>query len=297
MCYYRAGFNTPHCEDNAMSSAQAPQDCFVSANGLQLHYLDWGNSIAPPLLLLHGFTSHAHTWDAFAQATCARFHVLALDQRGHGDSEWAKDGAYRVDDHAADIAAFHEHLGLPPVLLVGLSMGGRNAIAFTAQYPQKVKKLVIVDIGPDIAPQGAERVRRMAGEAPEEFASPDDAIAYLKQFLTHPAAEAALRQRVTHGLKRLPTGKYAWKYDVFLRQQRRQGTMPAVDLWPAVQQIRVPTLIVRGGDSDIFTPETARRMQSYIPGSQVVEIPGAGHSVPADAPAAFAETVQTFLTT
>jgi len=278
-----------------MSTNRTPQDRFVTANGLQLHYLDWGNVGAPSLLLLHGFTGHAHTWDVLAQTICDRYHVLALDQRGHGDSEWAKDGAYGVDDHAADIQAFHAQLGLGPVLLIGLSMGGRNAMAFTAKHQEIVTRLVIVDIGPDIAPHGAERVRRMAGDAPEEFSSPDEAIAYLKQFQTHPAAEAALRQRVMHGLKRLPTGKYTWKYDPFLRQQRRQGTMPAVDLWPAVQQIRVPTLILRGGDSDVFAPETAKRMQACIPGSQVVEIPGAGHSIPADAPEAFAQAVRTFL--
>jgi pimeloyl-ACP methyl ester carboxylesterase len=221
--------------------------------------------------------------------------VLALDQRGHGDSAWAKDGAYTVDDHAADIDAFLEQLGRGPVLLVGLSMGGRNAIRFTALHPDKVRKLVIVDIGPDIAPRGAERVRRTAAEAPEEFASPEEAVAYLKQSLTHPHAEAALRYRVQHGLKRLPNGKYTWKYDAFLRQQRRQGTMPVIDLWPAVQQIRVPTLILRGGDSDVFAVETARRMQVSIPGSQFMEISGAGHSIPADAPEAFAQAVQTFL--
>jgi esterase len=272
-----------------------PQDRYITANGIQLHYLDWDNTSAPPLLLLHGFTGHARTWDEFARTVCARYHVLALDQRGHGDSAWAKDGAYTVDDHAADVDAFLEQLGLAPVLLVGLSMGGRNAIRFTALHPDKVRKLVIVDIGPDIAPSGAERVRRTAAEAPEEFASPEEAVAYLKQSLTHPRAEAALRYRVQHGVKRLPNGKYTWKYDAFLRQQRRQGTMPVVDLWPAVQQIRVPTLILRGGDSDVFAVETARRMQASIPGSQFVEIPGAGHSIPADAPEAFAQAVQTFL--
>jgi pimeloyl-ACP methyl ester carboxylesterase len=158
-----------------------------------------------------------------------------------------------------------------------------------------VRKLVIVDIGPDIAPVALNVSGAWQPEAPEEFASPEEAMAYLKQSLTHPGAEAALRYRVQHGVKRLPNGKYTWKYDAFLRQQRRQGTMPVVDLWPAVQQIRVPTLILRGGDSDVFAVETARRMQAAIPGSQFVEIPGAGHSIPADAPEAFAQAVQTFL--
>ena len=267
------------------------------AGGLRLHYLDWGNDAAPPMVLLHGFSGHAHTWDAFARAMRDQFHVLALDQRGHGDSDWAKDGAYTVDDHAADVGALHDQLKLGPVVLVGLSMGGRNAIGYTAAHPGHVEKLVIVDIGPDIAPQGAERVRRMAADAPEEFASVDDAVAYLRKYatLTSPAAEAALRHRVEHGLRKLASGRYTWKYDKFLRDQRRRATLPLVDLWPAVSRITVPTLIVRGADSDVFAPETAKRMHDLIPGSRVVEIPGAGHSVPADAPEAFERAVRAFL--
>src|SRR6266545_3390521 len=248
------------------------QDENVYANGLRLHYLDWGKEAAPPMLLLHGFSGHAHTWDTFARAMCDRFRVLALDQRGHGDSDWAKDGAYTVDDHAADISAFQDRLALGPLVLIGLSMGGRNAIRYTGSHPGKVERLVIVDIGPDIAPQGAERVRR-------------------------PAAEAALRHRVEHGVKKLPNGRYTWKYDKFLRDQRRQGGAPPVDLWPAVRQIKAPTLIVRGSESDVFSPETAKRMHELIPESRIVEIPGAGHSVPADAPEAFERAVREFLGT
>jgi len=249
------------------------------------------------MLLLHGFSGHAHTWDTFARAMCDCFHVVALDQRGHGDSDWAKDGAYRPEDHARDVRGVHDRLGLRPVVLIGLSMGGRNAIAFTAAHPDKVEKLVIVDIGPDIDPRGAGRVGRMAAEAPEDFGSIDDAVSYLRGYATlnSPDAEAALRYRVEHGVKRRPDGRYTWKYDRFLREQRRTGSTPAVDLWPAVGRITAPTLIVRGSESDVFSPETAKRMLQMIPGSQFVEIPGAGHSVPAEAPEAFERAVRQFL--
>jgi pimeloyl-ACP methyl ester carboxylesterase len=277
-----------------MSTSHTPQDQYVYGNGLRLHYLDWGNESAPPMLLLHGFTGHAHTWDTFAAAMCDRFHVIALDQRGHGDSDWSKDGAYTVDDHTADIYAVYTHLQLAPVVLVGLSMGGRHAIRYTARHASTVAMLVIVDIGPDINPRGAERVRQTAANAPEEFASPEAAFDYLKQTMTHPS-EAALRHRITHGIKQLPTGAYTWKYDAFLRQQRRQGSVPVVNLWPDVQRLNVTTLIVRGADSDIFAPETAQRMHNTIPGSALVNIPHAGHSVPADAPEAFTRAVRAFI--
>ncbi|HXJ81860.1 MAG TPA: alpha/beta hydrolase [Candidatus Methylomirabilis sp.] len=280
-----------------MATETTPVDRSIDAEGLRLHYLDWRNDAAPPMLLLHGFSGHAHTWDTFARAMCDRFHVLALDQRGHGDSDWAKDGAYRPDDHARDIRGLYERLGLRAAVVIGLSMGGRNAIAFTAAHPARVERLVIVDIGPDIDPKGAERVGRMAAEAPEAFGSVDEAVAYLRRYatLTSAAAEASLRYRVEHGVKALPDGRYTWKYDRFLRDQRRKGAAPPVDLWPAARRITVPTLIVRGSESDIFSPETAKRMLELIPGSQFVEIPGAGHSVPAEAPEAFERAVRQFL--
>lgn len=280
-----------------MAAERTPQDRYVDADGLRLHYLDWGNDAAPPMLLLHGFSGHAHTWDTFAAAMCDRFHVVALDQRGHGDSAWAKDGAYTVEDHARDVGALHDRVTPRPLVLIGLSMGGRNAITYTALRPGKVAKLVIVDIGPDIDPRGAERVRRMAAEAPEEFASVDEAVAYLRRYatLTSAAAEAALRHRVEHGVRRLPSGRYAWKYDRFLRDQRRAGGAAPVDLWPYVRRIAVPTLIVRGSESDVFAPETAKRMQELVAGSRLVEIPGAGHSIPAEAPEAFERAVREFL--
>lgn len=280
-----------------MAPDRTPDARFVDADGLRLHYLDWRNDAAPPMRLLHGFSGHAHTWDTFAQTVCDRFHVVALDQRGHGDSAWARDGAYAPDDHAKDIRAVHERLALRAVTLIGLSMGGRNAIAFTARNPERVEKFVIVDIGPDIDPRGAERVRRMAAEAPEDFATADEAVAYLRRYatVTSAAAEASLRYRVEHGLKRRPDGRYTWRYDRFLRDQRRKSGAAPVNLWPAVQSITAPTLIVRGAESDVFAPETAKRMLELIPGSRLVEIPGAGHSVPAEAPEAFARAVREFL--
>jgi pimeloyl-ACP methyl ester carboxylesterase len=153
---------------------------------------------------------------------------------------------------------------------------------------------VIVDIGPDIDPRGAEWVRRMAAEAPEEFASVEAAIAYLKSYDTH-ASDAILRHRVEHGLRRSSNGMYTWKYDKALRDQRRQGATPTADLWPMVRRLKVPTLCMRGSESDIFTLDTATRMRDLIPGSQFVEIQGAGHSIPADAPEAFEKAVREFL--
>ncbi len=175
-------------------------------------------------------------------------------------------------------------------------MGGRSAIKYAALHPQMVEKLVIVDIGPDSDPRGVERIRRMAAESPEDFASVNEAVAYLRRHstLASVVAEAGLRYRVEHGVKQLPNGRFAWKHDKFLREQRRQGSTPPVDLWPVVRQIKAPALILRGSESDVFPPETAKRMHELIPRSRFVEIPGAGHNIPADVPEAFERAVREF---
>src|SRR5262249_35246615 len=161
------------------------------------------------------------TWDTFARAMCDRFHVVALDQRGHGDSDWARDAAYTPADHARDIGGGPDRLGPPPLLLIRPSIGGPHACPRSPRQPPKAEKLVIVDIGPDIGPRGASRVSRMAAEAPEDFGSVDEAVSYLQKYATTTSAraEASLRYRVERGIKKRPDGRYTWKYDRFLRDQ------------------------------------------------------------------------------
>ncbi|HET7341369.1 MAG TPA: alpha/beta fold hydrolase, partial [Methylomirabilota bacterium] len=132
-----------------MTNLLRPLDRDLVVNGLRLHCLDWGGAGRPPLLLLHGFTGHAHAWDTLSLALQPHFHVFALDQRGHGDSDPAD--AYNPVLAFDDLAGVLEQLDLRSLILVGLSMGGRNAMYFTAQRPATVHKLVVVDIGPEIS--------------------------------------------------------------------------------------------------------------------------------------------------
>src|SRR5687767_58852 len=121
----------------------------VKVNNGRLRLLDWGGEDRPPLLLLHGFTGHAHAWDTLSIALQPHFHVYALDQRGHGDSDPADN--YNAVLAFDDLTGVLEQLGITSLVMVGLSMGGRNAMYFTAQRPQAVQKLVVVDIGPEIS--------------------------------------------------------------------------------------------------------------------------------------------------
>ena len=127
------------------ASEAAPQDRFIDANGMRFHYLEWGDPQSPPIMLLHGFAQTCHSWDFVALSLCDRYRVIALDQRGHGDSGWAEDADYTPETQQGDISAIVDALGLEQFVLMGLSMGGRNSLTYAAANPDRVKALVIVD--------------------------------------------------------------------------------------------------------------------------------------------------------
>ena len=139
---------------------------------------------------------------------CEDYHVLALDQRGRGDSEWARDGVYTTEAYVADLLGFSTALGLAPCILVGHSMGGRNSMAFSARYPDKVQKLIVVDIAPGGASPGGTRIRQEIVGVPEEFDSFDAVVDYMSKQNRYAAPEV-LRRRLYTPPGRYPTAKLA----------------------------------------------------------------------------------------
>jgi pimeloyl-ACP methyl ester carboxylesterase len=271
------------------------RDRALVLHGQRFHYTDWGEPTTPPLVMLHGITGHARTWDDEARLLAERFHVLALDQRGHGDSDPAPDGDYSDDALLGDLTAFADALGLARLSIVALSLGGRVAINFAGRHPARVERLVVVDIGPEIAPAGRARVGTIMATAPERFATLDEVVAHMR--LNAPLyTEALLRHRAQHAVRPLPDGGFTWKYDRALREAIRQGRLrvPA-DLWPQWRALACPTLLVRGAQSDVLSDETAKRMVDEQPAARLVVVPGAGHTVPGDQPAAFQALLRDFL--
>src|ERR1044071_3880420 len=133
-------------------------DRTITLHGSTFHYTERGDRQAPAVVLLHGVAGHARTWDDEGAALSPRYRVLALDQRGHGDSDPPHDTDYTVASLAGDLAAFADALQLSTFSLVGLSLGGRVAIQYAGTHPTRVSRLVIIDIGPEIAPTGRMRV-------------------------------------------------------------------------------------------------------------------------------------------
>ena len=271
-----------------------PQDHTTVVGGLTFHYVTWGPESAPPVVLLHGLTSHARSWDALGRELSANRRVIALDQRGHGDSDRAPDGDYRVATMAADVAGFVDALGLGRFELLGLSMGGRVGIAYAGGRGARIERLCIVDIGPEIHLPGMERIRQMMAGSPERIGSEEEAVALARR--ANPRApEAGLRERVRHAVRPLPDGGVEWKYDKALRDMMRQGgRRDPIDLWEPLRRITAPTLLVRGADSDVLSTEVAKRMIDALPDGRLVEIAGAGHPVPMDQPESFARAVRDF---
>lgn len=262
-----------------MPGVAEPRGRFVTANGLRLHYLDWGGG-GLPLLLLHGVAAHAYWWDPVAPRLTRRFRVLALDQRGHGRSAWPSPPAYRTEDFVEDLLAFVTRLGLGEFVLVGHSMGGHNAMVFAAWHPDRLVRLAIVDAKPMVSMGRIARLRALGPRPRQAFPSREAA---LRRFRLMPpettAPPALLRAVAARGVGRLPSGRWAYRFDPSCGPNR----VP-VDAWPLLPKIACPTLILRGEGSTVLPRPVAERMAALIPSARLEEIPGAFHHVTLDAP-------------
>jgi len=263
-----------------------PIDRTARLRGLRFHWLDWGTAGAPPLLLLHGAAQTAHSFDEVAPALSRAHHVVALDQRGHGDTDWAP--GYDREHFVGDVGAVLDAHGWRQAALVAMSLGGLNAIAFAARHPERVRALVVVDVVPSIAPAGREAVARQL--APRDFASFDDAVAHAHAFNPRRSLDN-IRERLGHSMRALPDGRWTWKFDPDIAHGARELDA----LWAAVRRLRCPALLVRGAESPILDAEGTGRFLAEVPSGAVAEVAGAGHSVMGDNPDGFLAAVRPFL--
>ena len=265
----------------------SPRDRHATLNGLRFHWLERGTPGAPPILMLHGAAQTAHSFDEVAPDLARDHDVVSLDQRGHGDTGWA--GRYRRDDFVADIGAVLDHVGWDSATLVAMSLGGLNAMAFSAARPERVRGLVVVDVVPTVAPKGRAEIGKQL--ATRDFASFDDAVAQARAFNPRRTLDN-IRERLGHSMRELPDGRWTYKFDPTIASAVRE----VESLWWAVGRLRCPTLLVRGAESPILTADAAERFTREVRGAVTTEVAGAGHSVMGDNPSGFLAAVRPFLT-
>src|ERR1051326_6209720 len=176
---------------------------FFTVDGLRFRYLEWGNPTADPIVLLHGFSSTAAAWTGVGEALSGEYHVVALDQRGHGQTEWDPQARYTDDQYAADARALVQHLGLAQFTLVGHSMGGSIAFTYASTYPADVKRLVIEDSAP--MPPG-----RTPADVPSNFASRAEVEQYIRKTAPN-MPDAAVQQRVDVYYRPRPDGRWGFR--------------------------------------------------------------------------------------
>jgi pimeloyl-ACP methyl ester carboxylesterase len=272
-----------------------PGERHVVLRRMRFHYLDWGTAGLPAVLFLHGGGLNAHTWDLVCAALRRERHCLALDQRGHGESEWSPQMEYSTESHVADLDAFVETLALERFVLVGMSLGGVNALAWAATHSRRLAGLVIIDVGPEIRFDGVKKIAAFTSDAtPLESVEAfiDRAIAFNPR-----RNRELLRRSLLHNLRQMPDGRFMWKYD-----QRHRGKVDVGAyerrrqlLWSAVDAVECPALVVRGAESDVFHDEDAERLAQRFRHGRWVRIEGAGHTVQGDNPADLLVALRDFL--
>jgi pimeloyl-ACP methyl ester carboxylesterase len=272
---------------------------------LRLHYVDWGNPDAPPLVLVHGGQDHCRNWDWVAQQLRHDWHVIAPDLRGHGDSAWSASGHYAMANYIYDLAQLVHQQRLAPVSVVAHSLGGNVALRYAGVYPEAVRRLVVIEgMGP--APQNAkpeppidERMRNwielqrgLAGRLPRRYASVEDAFRRMQEENKHLTPEQA-RHLTQHGVNQNEDGTYSWKFDNYVRVWPPYD-MTREEIATLWSRISCPTLLVYGKESRARDPAEDGRLEVFQ-NARVLGVEGAGHWVHHDRLELFVREVAAFL--
>lgn len=289
-----------------MTQPVATSNSFISQR-LRLHYVDWGNPDAPPLILQHGGRDHGRSWDWVARELAHDWHVIAPDLRGHGDSAWAPDGNYGMNEFVYDFAQLIHTLGYDQVTIVAHSLGGNIATRFTGLYPEKVRKLVNIEgLGPSpnvraereakgypaLFRKWIEDRRAAAGRQPRRYPTIEAAYARMKEENTFLTDEQA-RHLTIHGASRNEDGTWSWKFDPYLNVWPFEDAPEerTNQLWSAIE---CPILLLYGANSWASNPETDGRAMVFKDW-RVIEFENAGHWLHHDQFDRFMAEIRAFL--
>ena len=255
---------------------------------LRLHYLDWGNPDAPPLLLVHGNRDHCHNWDWVAQELRDDFHIIAPDFRGHGDSAWVNGSAYSHSEYVYDLAQLIHQQNLAPLHIIAHSLGGGVALRYAGVYPEHIKKMVVIEGtgGPmwmyqqkpshERMKEWIENTRKVSGRLPKRYPTLEDAYERMHEANSHLRKDQA-RHLTVHGSKQNEDGTYSWKLDNYTHVMSPfdMNYEQTRELWG---RIDAPVLLISGSESwhgQGKRPDPAEPFQN----ARHVKIDGAGHWV------------------
>lgn len=283
---------------------QAPTSHVYYSQRLRLHYVDWGNTLAKPMLLVHGVRDHSHTWDALARHFAPQYHVVAPDLRGHGDSEWVHGSSYHFLDYVYDLDQLVLQAELAPATVISHSMGGTLGLILAGCFPEKIERLVVIEaIGlwsklaqstpiQERVHDWVDNTRKLAGRQPRRYASLEDAYSRMQDANPHLTPELA-RHLTVHGSNQNEDGTFSWKYDNYTHAWP-VFNVPLEQLFELWQQITCPVLIInaKGGlKSRVGQDDTAK----YFRDVKVVDIDDAGHWTHHDQLERVLEAIEEFL--
>jgi len=266
----------------------------VDTSGGAISALVWGTA-PPELVLVHGGAQNAHTWDTVALALDRP--LVALDLPGHGHSAHRADHAYWPTENAIALEQAVRALAPDAKVVVGMSLGGLSVLALADRAPDVVRQLVLVDVTPGVNREKSSAIAQFI-DGPEYFESFDEILTRTIQF-NPTRSESSLRRGVLHNAIEAGDGRWRWRYDL-PRRGSGEGddgqVMPGLDeLWNAVEHIKAPLLLVRGGTSPVVDDEDVAEVKRRNPGARVVVVDDAGHSVQGDKPLELAEILRSLL--
>lgn len=272
-----------------------PMFRWPGAQGVSLAGDAWGNPDGPLILLQHGGGQTRHAWKNAGEALGrVGYYAVAFDARGHGDSDWAPDGVYGQDIMVEDLLCLLQALhGRRPVL-VGASMGGGTSLVATGEDHVDATALVLVDIAPRIEPAGVEKIGAFMRQRPEGFDSLEEVAAAIGAYQPHRAPPRDLAG-LAKNLRLAANGKYRWHWDPRFMVLRREMDKREARLEACARALSLPTLLVRGGLSDVLSEEGAHAFLALCPQAEYANITGAGHMVAGDRNDIFGSAVIEFL--
>ncbi|NQZ95153.1 MAG: alpha/beta hydrolase [Myxococcales bacterium] len=272
---------------------------FALGSGITLRGDAYGDPSARPALLLHGGGQTRHSWAGAAAALgAAGWRAVALDLRGHGESDWAPNGEYGFENFAADTLAVAKSFREPPVL-IGASLGGISALITEGESDESVAAaIVLVDVTPSLEPKGVERIIGFMTQKPEGFANLEEAAAAIASYREHRPKPKNL-SGLAKNLRQAEDGRWHWHWDpAFIRSGKSVDHGAANQperLLVAARNLRVPTLLVRGKESDVVSVRGAEEFIAAVPHAKFADVSGAGHMVAGDRNDAFTAAVLAFL--